>query len=600
MKALSVLKWLIPAFFLAACGGGGAEPTATPIEGVPPTATSPVGVVATPTPVVIAPTAPPISEEPRYGGILTTGYSPGSVANGEWGPVPIGVSASVSGAGNTGVGRSGLLAIDPFHDNEVVGDTVERWEFTSDNSKLTLHVRPGVKWHDGTPFTARDVAYTLRYYLNPPQGYNTATQQVFLAPAVKDIVELDDETVEVQLKQLPVSFLPRFAGGGMNVLPAHLDLPTVSKRAIGTGPFKLKSFERDVVADWERNPDYYLKDEQGRQLPYLDGVRFFQFADLNLEYSAMRIGRLRHTWDAVLDRFYKEFEAQGITVDFVMGGTWGMYLRNIPPFTDRGVLEAIDLWFDRKLLLDVAYQGIGWPWDAGMIPLAMGGQWGLPTEEIMSRPGFRYLDASGKLVTDPDEARVKWDELRKDPADLERAKALLREGGIKPGDVKVTILTPPIYNARLAIPFSTGIKELFGATWPVDSQADADNRFLREQFSAAALAITGYGVDEPGISFSNFLWGRGTTRNVKSAGWPENDPYLSKISQLFDEQEFTFDAQKRRELIWEMQRALLDFRGRISTHGNQVLRTWWPELRGYPEAVTWGSPSNYDRVWFAK
>jgi ABC-type transport system substrate-binding protein len=523
------------------------------------------------------------------------------VATGEFGPTPVGRVASPNR------GQTFLLTLDSYHDYQVVGDTVDSWQFSSDNTKLILHVRPGVKWHDGTTFTANDVAYTLRYYLNPPQGYNTATQQVILSPAVKDVLEVNSETVEVQLKQLSAGFLTVFAGVSMPILPAHLDLDTVSARGIGTGPFKLKNFERDVVVDWERNPDYYLKDEQGRQLPYLDGLRIYQFNDLTLLLAALRTGRIRVNLEPALDRSLPVIKKDipEIGIDTVVGGTFGFIFKNIPPFTDPRVLEAVSLWMDRKAMVDIGFGGLGWPWDAGMLPAAQGGKWGLPTEEIMSRPGYRYVDASGKLVTSAEEARAKWSELRKDPKDLERAKELLRQAGIKQGDVRVPILNGPQTSTRIAPVLPGQMKELFGTSWTLDFKATSSqvqNDYREGRFAVYSQA-TGYGVDEPSIAVIPWLWGRGANVDFKHGGWPQDHPVLVKISQLFDQQEFTFDVKKRQELIWELQRAIVDFYGRAITNSSETFDAWWPEFKGYADRFTFTTShigARYDRVWIAR
>jgi peptide/nickel transport system substrate-binding protein/oligopeptide transport system substrate-binding protein len=73
-----------------------------------------------------------------------------------------------------------------------------------------------------------------------------------------------------------------------------VDLNSLVENPVTTGPFKVKSFERDIVTELERNPDYWDKDEAGRQLPYLDGIRWFQFFDRTLAGSALRTGRVKY------------------------------------------------------------------------------------------------------------------------------------------------------------------------------------------------------------------------------------------------------------------------------------------------------------------
>jgi ABC-type transport system substrate-binding protein len=430
---------------------------------------------------------------------------------------------------------------------------------------------------------------------------------VLLAPVIKSFAKVNDETVEAQLNQLPASFLPRFARSSLQLLPAHLDLDTVSKKAFGTGPFKLKSFERDTVADWGRNPDYYLKDEQGRQLPYLDGIRYFVFTDRNLELAALRTGRLRHTTNVNFDIFHEVISKQGIFTDKVVGGTFGIIFKNFAPFNDRRVLEAIDLWLDRKLYVDIGFLGLGWPWDAGMLPAPLGGQWALPEQEIMSRPGYRYLDASGKLVTNAEEAWAKWKELRKDPADLARAKELLLQAGVKRGDVKFEVTAGTVHITRTAPVFVAQMKELFGATWTLRllGRATQNAEILEGRFSVNSI-VGGGTTPEPGASLTGWLWDSANSSGspaFKAAGWPRDDPGQVKIQQRYDQQEYTFDEQKRRELIGDLLHAILDRRPNIHTNMSIGIVTWWPEFRGYPNHIQSGLyeiQERYDRVWIAQ
>jgi ABC-type transport system substrate-binding protein len=523
------------------------------------------------------------------------------VATGEWAPARAGVTTSISYGG-----RTTLVSQNAYSAYEPIPDIAERWELSDDNSKLTLHIRPGVKWHDGTPVTAKDAAHTLRYYLDPPQGY-TSSPRIFLLPTIKDIIEVDNQTLVIELKQFPASFLPRFSGSSLTLLPAHLDLDTVSKTAMGTGPFKLGRFERDISAEWVRNPDYYLKDEQGRQLPFLDRIRAFQFTDQTLFLSAVRTGRVKHTDNGASagierGRHALRRDVPGIIIDEFIGGTFHTIFKNTPPFSDPRVREAIDLFIDRKLVVDIGFDGLAWPWDAGMQAVALGGQWALPSEEIMSRPGYRYLDSSGKLVTDPDEARSKWTELKKDPNDITRARQLLTAAGIRQGDLKFEVLNGTVTNTRTNPVFLSQMKELFGATWTPNFKPGQDGaEFLAGRFSVYTTA-SGYNVDEPGISMLPWLTGPGITGPIP-AGWTEDDPSLTKLRELFAQQEFTFDVQKRRELIQEMQRTIIDWRGRIITNTSIGVSTWWPEYRGYPEVVTCCRGDvvhRYDRVWIAR
>jgi ABC-type transport system substrate-binding protein len=519
---------------------------------------------------------------------------------------------NVSGGAGAGNVQSALLIQDPYDNLEIVGDTIERWEFNQDNTKLTLHVRPGVKWHDGTPFTADDVVYTLNFYRDPPSPYAIGAERVLLNAVVSDVVKVENDTVDLNLKQLTASFLNEFAGRNIIVRPAHLTLEETSKRAMGAGPFKLKTFDRDISVEYERNPDYYLKDDKGRQLPYLDGIRGFAFNDQTLLLSALRTGRIKHTDSnnsAAIERGLDLIrrDVPDIVYDEFLGGSFGPNFKNIPPFSDPRVLEAIDLFFDRKLFVDLGFNGNGWPWGTGLVlyPNLFGGRWGLPDEEIMSRPGYRLLDASGKLVTDPREARAKWNELTKDPADIARARELLQQAGINQGDVKFEILSGRVSNTRTTPVLLGVMKDLFGAVWTSRFLASNAELALERQGGRWSVdnggALGGFSVDEPSVD--SWTWGSSSDTNPKFGGWPEELPVLVRIQELFEKQQFTFDVQKRKALIQDLQRAALDFRPKMFTNYSIGIVSWWPEFRNImdvPAATRHHFMQRYDRVWIAK
>lgn len=132
-------------------------------------------------------------------------------------------------------------------EGEIVGDLVRNWEVSDDTRTWTYHLRPDVRWHDGTPFTARDVAFTIELYqhreiLAYPPGSALATV-------------IDDSTVAVQYLMSSWDPLETYRV----VLPAHLlgELDPADYVAwafwnapVGTGPFR---FVRQTESSW--SPD---------------------------------------------------------------------------------------------------------------------------------------------------------------------------------------------------------------------------------------------------------------------------------------------------------------------------------------------------------
>ncbi len=182
----------------------------------------------------------------------------------------------------------GLVDIDP-NNSAVVPELAKSWEASDDGLTLTFHLRRGLRWSDGTPFTADDVVFTFNdLYYN--EDIDTSTRDVLQLPdgTYPQVEKVDDHTVRVKLS---MPFRPIFSALGASILPRHKlaeyvhklnpDVPadafngvwgidTDPSELVGMGPFMVKEYEADLYVVLERNPYYYHYDPNGVQLPYLD------------------------------------------------------------------------------------------------------------------------------------------------------------------------------------------------------------------------------------------------------------------------------------------------------------------------------------------
>ena len=175
--------------------------------------------------------------------------------------------------------------IDPDPKN-LVGDLAEKWEISPDGKTYTFFIHPGIKWHDGKPFTADDVIYNLDKLSDPKRSLQAA---VF--PAYQKAEKVNDLTVKVTLSRPQPSFLANLAGGySVFVAPQAGDKFQSSDFLIGTGPFKFKSATSGVSLSFVKNPDYFKKG-----LPYLDGVNYYIIADRSAQTDALITKRIDMT-----------------------------------------------------------------------------------------------------------------------------------------------------------------------------------------------------------------------------------------------------------------------------------------------------------------
>jgi peptide/nickel transport system substrate-binding protein len=182
----------------------------------------------------------------------------------------------------------GLLTYDL--DMKLQPALAESWEVAPDGLSVTFHLRQGVKWHDGQPFTSEDVKFTTMKIwkeLHPRNRVNMGK--------VTDVETPDAHTAIFRLSQ-PVPFLLSIMNGGESqVVPKHvydggdIGKNLVEKSPVGTGPFKLKEWRRGEAVVLERNADYW---QAGK--PYLDGITFRIIPDEAARATAFETGEVEY------------------------------------------------------------------------------------------------------------------------------------------------------------------------------------------------------------------------------------------------------------------------------------------------------------------
>ncbi|OPY89426.1 MAG: Oligopeptide-binding protein AppA precursor [Syntrophaceae bacterium PtaU1.Bin231] len=324
---------------------------------------------------------------PAYGDIMVEG-SIGDASN----LIPILASDNTSHQ-IAGLVYNGLVKFDK--DVNIVGDLAESWDIARGGLEITFHLRKGVKWHDGRPFTARDVLATYRVTVDPKTP--TAYAGDFLK--VKQIEALDDYTVRVRYD---TPFAPALMSWGSAVLPAHLiegkDIARnpLSRMPVGTGPYRFKEWVTGQKIALVSNPDYF----EGR--PYIDGYVMRIIPDTATMFLELRAGGVdqmnlsplqykRQTENNLFRKNFRKYRYLAFAYTYL-----GYNLKN-PLFTDRRVRQAITYAIDREEIIRGVLLGLGKPAAGPLKP----GTW------------------------------AHNDNLKPYPYDPARAKALLAEAGWK-------------------------------------------------------------------------------------------------------------------------------------------------------------------------
>jgi ABC-type transport system substrate-binding protein len=229
----------------------------------------------------------------------------------------------------------------------------ERWE-TPDAKTIVFHLRKGVKFHKGQPFTARDVKYSLERILDPATG---ATLRSNLVGATVTVV--DDHTVRVEKDVPDVTLLSVLAMGETAIVSEEWmkTEPNIKVEANGTGPFVLLENEPKVRVVVGRNNAYF---EKG--LPLLDKIDFRMIKDGEARVNALKTGAV-DVIDTVPWKDIDLLKAQkGLTVDVEDGEFMNLWINATKkPLDDPRVRQAIAYAIDRQAVSEAAFFGYGTP-----------------------------------------------------------------------------------------------------------------------------------------------------------------------------------------------------------------------------------------------
>jgi len=293
------------------------------------------------------------SEEmpPAYGDILVRGDI-GDASN----LLPLLASDSAS-HGIASMIYNGLVKYDK--NMNIVGDLAKSWDISADGLVITFHLRRGVKWHDGYPFTAADVFYTYQVTIDPRTP--TAYAGDFLK--VKKAEVLDDYTFRVTYDK---PFAPALISWGSAVLPKHLlegqniTQSPLARQPIGTGPYRFKEWVAGQKIVLVSNPDYF----EGR--PYLDGritriipdsaTMFLELRARNLDMMELTpLQYTRQTETRLFKNHFNKYRYLSFSYTYL-----GYNLKN-PLFIDKRVRQAISYAINKNEIISGVLLGLGKP-----------------------------------------------------------------------------------------------------------------------------------------------------------------------------------------------------------------------------------------------
>lgn len=318
-------------------------------------------------------------QKPKYGGVFhlpVTGNNPNLnpyIARGSPQNLP-------NTLYDTLVARDLEPGVNWFEHQKLAPGLAERWERPDPNTYL-FHLRKGVAWHDGQPFRAADVVHTISYLKENRGKVNDSARALNIA----GIEAVDQHTVKMTTAKPNPDFLMD------DILNIEITAKHVADKgdslettAVGSGPFKLKTFETATGWTVVRNDAYWMSG-----LPYLQAIAGHYMSDRGTMMAAFAAGTL----DVMNPEDKVQFEtvqglSRGLSFERFFGTYgYGLYFAmDQPPFNDVRVRRAINLVADRQDMLVKATFGDGVINPPGIYGWKTGSA--IPAEELLKLPGY--------------------------------------------------------------------------------------------------------------------------------------------------------------------------------------------------------------------
>jgi peptide/nickel transport system substrate-binding protein len=424
---------------------------------------------------------------------------------------------------------SNLVLFDPLKKTEsldtVIGELAEKWSWQDNYRNLVFFLRKGVTWHDGQPFTSKDVKFTFDMVRDAPdaQGKLRINPRKDWYANVQNIEAPDPHTVVFHLKRPQPSLLLMLASGYSPVYAAHVPSANYRTGCVGTGPFKVKEWRKGEFVDFVKNADYFVK---GR--PYLDELRYIVIKERGTRTAALQSGQVDVAFPGETPKTVAEQLKKAVPELVVTPFSQNVndnIIMNIkkPPFDNPKVRLAVSHAIDRRGLIRAVHQGGAVP-GASLAPRPQG-VWGLLDKDLTRLPGY------GKAAEDKDKAR----------------KLLAEAGVAQPLRVEMVTRAIAIYvdmasfviNELKQVGIEATLKQIETAQWhPMATRGDYQ----------IGANLTGIGPDDPDANFYE-NYGCGSPRNYSQ--------YCSEVvMKMVEQQSQELDPKKRLALVHAIQKKL--------------------------------------------
>lgn len=243
--------------------------------------------------------------------------------------------------------QNALVEID--HEGQVVPELAESWDASSDAKKWVFKLRKGVEFHNGKPFEAEDVLFSINLH----RGKKSKSGAKVITNQIEDIRADGKHTVVIDLKEGNADFAFLMFDFHLGIVPNN----TVDfEKGIGTGPYMLESWEPGVRSLTKKNPNYWKKERA-----YFDEVEVIGINDPTARINALKTGEV-DIIDKVDPKVARMIESvsdlQLIDAKGNMHYTMPM-LTDVPPYDNNNVRLALKYAINRQAMVDKILRGFG-------------------------------------------------------------------------------------------------------------------------------------------------------------------------------------------------------------------------------------------------
>ncbi|MFI5461594.1 MAG: ABC transporter substrate-binding protein [Isosphaerales bacterium] len=432
-----------------------------------------------------------------------------------------------------------------------IPDLAEGFEHP-DPLTYVFYLRKGVKFHDGTPLTAEDVAFSL----NRIRTHKAEFQRAYAFTPLDTVRATSERVVTVKLREPYAAFLNQVAAAYTRIAPKHvIEAKGDMKQAIvGTGPFKLKEYRRGQRMVLVRNPDYF---EPG--IPYMDSIEIAIMPDSSTQVAAFASRRidlvtpanfaqaqtLKSVNPSIVVQEFPEFAMQCL----------GCNLQR-KPLDDIRVRQALWYAIDQQRIIDIVYQGHGKKQRA--VPAPYSG-WVVPFDKLPLGDG----------------------------PNLDKAKKLLAEAGYPNG---FSIKCKTVY--RYVQKEATVAVEMFKAIGVQMEIVDVEYGAFLKARNTADFELIGFSLAPFGDieDYTTALYRTGASRNF--ANWGNAD-----LDKLFDQGRREGDVTKRKAIFAKIQAVLAENCWVIDLPRYTSVDAWHPYVKDYVPAQNPEKGLAFWRAW---